>query len=321
MGIPIVSEWLKRLAVCLALAGIYCLGVQQSTRAFYQSRDSNYNISISAGGGGGCSQATTFLARTSLGGSYPAAYTTLICDLVTAGLITGNMSTTGCGSTFDVFYVLASDTSADALLNLCSTSYGGTLNGAPTFTAANGFTGVSGSSTVSISSGFTPSTATSPNYTQNSAHISSWVNTNITAGLFYSLGSQNTSTSQSGILPRYSDGNAYYRINDANASPSAGTATANSIGHYVATRSSSTTGVGYKNAANQTIGAATSAGVSSFPYLVLANNTNGGANGGIAAQIMMVTLGGALTSGNVTTLCHEENLYLTTIAGLSAGTC
>jgi len=46
-------------------------------------------------GGGGCSQATTFLARTSLAGSDVTNYTNLICGMVTDGLITGDLSTTG----------------------------------------------------------------------------------------------------------------------------------------------------------------------------------------------------------------------------------
>jgi hypothetical protein len=40
---------------CLLLAGIVCISQSERTSAFWQSRDSNYNISISTGGALACS--------------------------------------------------------------------------------------------------------------------------------------------------------------------------------------------------------------------------------------------------------------------------
>ena len=59
--------------------------------------------------GGSCTAATNYLARTSGGneGGNSANITTLICGLVTDGVITGNLSgaTGGCGSYLDAFYL------------------------------------------------------------------------------------------------------------------------------------------------------------------------------------------------------------------------
>ena len=56
---------------------------------------------------GGCTAATNFLARTSLAGGDVTNYTTLICGLVTDGIITGDLSgARGCGTKLDLFYVL-----------------------------------------------------------------------------------------------------------------------------------------------------------------------------------------------------------------------
>jgi hypothetical protein len=76
-----------------------------------------------SGGGGGCSQATNFLARVSsasltIDGTHTTAYTNLICGLVTDGIITGSMSGSGSGASacgagsFDGLYIFATDTTA-----------------------------------------------------------------------------------------------------------------------------------------------------------------------------------------------------------------
>jgi hypothetical protein len=112
-----------------------------------------------AGGGGGCSQATAFLARTSgLSGTQSTAYTTMICGMVTDGTF----------SLFDGLYVFATNTTTTAGLNLVSTSFTLTSNGSCTFTANAGYTGDAAS--CYQDPGFVPSSAAG-NMTQNSAHI------------------------------------------------------------------------------------------------------------------------------------------------------
>jgi hypothetical protein len=169
----------SRLRTCIVALALLAAAIPAF--AGWQSQDSNFNKSIVAGGG--CSQATAFLARTSgLDGTHTTAYTNLICGLVTDGLITGTMAGSGsgataCGSKFDAIYILATQDATTAKLNLCSTTFSpATLTGSPTFTADRGYQSAAG--TDRISTGFNASTASSPNFVQDSAHLSIWNNTN-----------------------------------------------------------------------------------------------------------------------------------------------
>src|SRR5229473_4702071 len=131
--------------------------------------------------GGGCSQATTFLARTSgLSGTETTAYTNLICGLVTDGIITGTLSgATGCGTVLDGLYIFATNTTTTANLNLCGTSFGLTTSAAPSFTADRGYTG--NGTTQFLDTGFIPSAAGGAT-TLNSTSLGAYVLTNRTTG-------------------------------------------------------------------------------------------------------------------------------------------
>ena len=73
---------------------------------------------------------------------------------------------------FGVLWVLAQQNAADAKLNLCGTSYSLSLVGAPVFTSYKGFNGFT--SVIYFDTGFNPITATTPNYTRNSANLGAW---------------------------------------------------------------------------------------------------------------------------------------------------
>ena len=67
--------------------------------------------------GSGCVAATNYLARTTEAtkGATATNITTLICGLVTDGVITGNLSgAKGCGTHLDALYVFAQQNQADA---------------------------------------------------------------------------------------------------------------------------------------------------------------------------------------------------------------
>ena len=247
---------------------------------------------------GGCSQATTFLARTSgLDSTHQGYYTTLICGLVTDGI----------WNKLDVLYVFATSSSSNALLNLISTSYTATANGSPTFTAYAGFTGSNGSTTVNLDTGFTPSTA-GGNYTQNSASYSVWSAANTSSALS-PMGVQSGSTSD--LFPRYSsDGNTYMRINDSGASGGVATATAN--GQYIAVRSGASTQAGYKNGSSVGITSVASAALASTSFPILGEKISGVVSGA-AYQIAMASIGGAFTSTDATNFYNLERAYLTSV--------
>lgn len=78
----------------------------------------------------------------------------------------------GAYATMDAFYVMAAQDAQAASLNWIADAYNLTLGGSPTFTAYKGYT-PNGSSTY-LDTGFNPTTASSPKFTQNSAHMFAW---------------------------------------------------------------------------------------------------------------------------------------------------
>lgn len=86
-------------------------------------------VSVTAAASG-CSQATTFLARTSgLDAGHTTMYTTLICGLVTDGVYSG----------FDALYFHATQDTTTAQLDLSASANNIVLAGSPVFTADRGY--------------------------------------------------------------------------------------------------------------------------------------------------------------------------------------
>lgn len=298
---------LRTLSVGLFLAGLVCLSQAQ--------------VPMTGGGKGtptvasGCSQATTFLARTSgLDVTHTTAYTTLICGGVTDGWITGNLAGTGCGSFFDVLYVFATTDTTTALLNICSTSFGGVANGSPTFNADAGYTGADASGTVYINTQLSPTTG-GQDFTANAGHLSAWSNTSGASGAAGGviIGNAITGTDVLHILPRYVDDNSYYRANDGTGG--AGVANSDAKGHYIANRSGASAEQGYKNG-SLVVSPNTAAGtLSANTIVVLAGRAGASVGFGSANQIMMASIGGDLT-GQTTNFYNRVHTYLQTIAGI-----
>jgi hypothetical protein len=252
-------------------------------------------------------QAAAFLARTSgLDSTHINAYTALINGLAIDGV----------WNKLDVLYVFATADSTTASLNLINTSFGAVLHGSPTFTADRGFTGVDGSSTVYIDTGYTAST--SGQWNLNSGHISGWCVTNVQStsagGTLLGYNGPNTSgTPQTNIIPRYSDGNAYFRVNDSPAPPSSGTANASSIGHWVASRTGSNATAGYHNGSAFLTPNAGTGTVPARKILVLAADVNGTVGAGTSNQMAMASIGAGLTSGDVSNFYSRLRTYMTAV--------
>ena len=127
-------------------------GISYPSKDFYGVAISSSSKVVGAGqtiswtnGTGTCSQATTFLARTS---SPPTAtqeqYNALICGMVADGNLSG----------LDALYKMATDSATDANLNLIGTSFPLTPTGSPTFAANSGYTG---GATAYLANGYIPS--------------------------------------------------------------------------------------------------------------------------------------------------------------------
>lgn len=283
-----MKRWLALLLVLL-FAGA-------PAGAFWQSRDSNYNKNI-VSSGGGCSQATTFLARTSLTGSDVTNYTNLICGMVTDSLITGDLSTTGCGLLFDTLYMYATADTTTAALDIC-----GNFNGNPTgltFTAYSGYTATAGQT---FQTGFNPSTG-SPNYAQDSAHFSVWnlVNSGTT--------SIDISAGTAGENIIYVAGSIFARIND---NPESGGFAATDLrGHIFGNRSTSTARQLYQNASTTLIGGVTATYGSTPSQAVNNANINLASLGD--HTLAMGSVGASLNSTQVTNFYNRLRTYMTAV--------
>jgi hypothetical protein len=247
--------------------------------------DSNYNVSVSSGGGSGCPTSATFLARTSgLSGPQTTAYQNLICGMVTDGTWT----------LMDGLWVFATNTTTTANLNLVSTSYTLTQNGTETFAANNGYTG--DGSTGYFSTGLDPITA-GGNYAQNSAAIGACVLTSRTSPTAYaSLGIDYA------YIEAYATG---YELNGG-AFPTY-TGSTNAQGSLIVSRTSAPSITLYQNGAS----VATPTDASGLPpaeIMLVGASENGGVPGDLSAdQIAYAFVGGGLTAtqaGNVYSRLH-----------------
>lgn len=251
------------------------------------------------------SEATQFFARVSdPGTTRKNTYATMIDALVAGGV----------WSKLDILYLFAAAAAATALTNLVQSSYGATLSGAPTFTADTDYTN---SATTYLDTGFAPSTAPSPHFVQNSAHVSMWCSSVVVDGFKGDAG-----------LGSNTDGQTYMEIRDTNgdtySDTNSGTADAGAIfqptanftaGFYHVNRTSSANTQFYVNGASfQTSGAAASAAPQSGNMGMFSYGP--GNNGHTGRKYMAGSVGSGLTVGEALVLYNAVHAYLQTVAGV-----
>jgi hypothetical protein len=211
---------------------------------------------VSSGGGGGCSQATTFLAAVSVDPAHTSAYTAMICGMVTDGTF----------AKLDIFYVFATQNSTAALTNIITPgTHNATVSNAPTFTADSGYVG--NGTTSLIDSGLAAASAVK--YTQNSSSIFGWVtgNTQSNGGPVTMNGVWDF------ISPFDFGGNAVMNMH-GNVNVIYATTTANGL--FVASRTSSVQVDFYNNATNKaSSGTNTSSAPASANFTFLTADNNG----------------------------------------------
>lgn len=251
-------------------------------------------------------ETTAFLARTSgLDDAHRNAYRTLINGVVSDGIWTK----------LDALYIRATQDSATALLNLVSTNYATTIVGSPVFTVDRGFSGTDLATAVHyLNTNFNP-TSGSPKYIRDSAHLSVWGVADVTpVNGGAAIGCVNGALLSANILPKFTDGKEYFRINEVTGT--AGVVNADATGHYLSNRSGSSAQQGYRNAVNQGIVAGTSAAISNANgnYYELARNSIGvGPTSGTPQTIAASSIGGNLTAAEVTLFYNRLWTYLVTV--------
>lgn len=251
------------------------------------------------------SQGNAFLAR--LTGSPNSTHQTAYCTLID-GLVTDSVFTK-----LDALYMFAADTSANALLNLISSSNNAT-NVSATFAADAGFTGNGTNQYVNTTVDPTATTQ----FTQNSAHISLWFNT--------------TTPNNAGGRHGYIDGGATkgtYGSPGSGANPPAvnvnsnfdlvvTAATNNSEKkHIIGNRSTSAARQIYLNGVNDGSDTVASQTIpSGATFWIGCRNLGGSPNQCTNGQFMMYSIGASLSSTDAGNLYARVHTYLQTIAGI-----
>jgi hypothetical protein len=118
----------------------------------------------------------------------------------------------GIWTKFDRLWLLAAENSQSALTDIKAASLATVIN-SPTFTADRGYKGNGAGSGTYIDSNFNPTTATSPQFVQNSACIFGWDNT---GGVEHSGILGNFSDTVTRIVPGWDgDSHLYWNINSS----------------------------------------------------------------------------------------------------------
>lgn len=274
-------------------------------------------------GGSGCSQATTYVARlTSPSGSDITNITTLICGLVTDGLIDGDLVAigsggTGCGTYFDRIWVPAQGTSTNAALDICGNA-SITPQGSPTFTAYQGWTSVENSTTIYLETNFNPSSGT-PKYSTNSNHMSAWVNNNVASsanqGWIMGLTKTTATASYNFIVPR-SPGNNFNSLTTGGANTAIAALLSDSSGLSLANRTGASAIESFRNAISQGTGSTAAAAAPNGTFALNAyynidtTQRLGGCNGCIAS---FFSIGAGLSGTQITNLYGRVGTYRTAV--------
>lgn len=241
------------------------------------------------------SQGNAFIARTSgLDATHITAYCTMIDGLVSDGV----------WSLLDVLFIFATDTQANALLNLTSSTFSASVTGTVTFTANQGYSAAQAASMVNTT--FNPFTASSPNFVQDSATLHFW---RISTSNFASAGmNQGGQATKNSMFPRFTDGNLYCDVN-ASSDDATGIANpTNAAGGYTCSRTASTGYSYYKNGSSLGTRTNTSTAVATGTMQVLP-----GLNTGDSA---MLAAGAGMNATQALAFYNRVHAYLQTIAGV-----
>ncbi|MGX1322682.1 hypothetical protein AB7M17_006135 [Bradyrhizobium sp. USDA 377] len=263
----------------------------------------------SAGGGSVPGpEASAFLARTSgLDATHTNAYTDLINGLVTDVI----------WSKLDALYIYATADSTTAMLNLVQNAYNLTQHGSPTFTTDRGFTGTDSSSTIYMDTGFNPSTATSPKFTQNDAHICAWQIPNAGSAA-PPIGQNNGGPGDGNYVWPQNSGSGAGPIMVCNSHISIGDShsTSDASGFYISTRDSSSSKQGYRNNATLVDSVGDSSRLLNCNIYTLGINeisTGSPVANGCGTQQAMAGFGSKMTSTDVSNFYNRLRTYMTAV--------
>ena len=240
---------------------------------------------------GHSAQAIAYLARTVGGneGGNGANIATLIDGLVSDGV----------WAKLDALYILAQQNVTDARLNLVSVSY--PLTGSATFTAYQGFSAYTGNG---LDTGFNPTTAPSPNFTQNSASVGVWTYTTPETSETFQLGNSNVVFGTN--LTLNFSGLSYINLNGSFTSGPSYPGN----GLFSADRSSSAQAILYWGGANIYTNVSTSGAGPNVDIFIGSDNVGNRTS----ATLSEAHIGASLGAAGQLALYNRLNTYMTAVA-------
>lgn len=240
-----------------------------------------------------------FISRTSgLTHSRTYLYSRLIDGLIQDGVC----------SSLDCLYILAADTEANAKLNLKSSSFTIAETGAVTFTANQGYTQTNADASNYLSSTFNPSTA-GGSYSQNSAHLGIWCNTDQQSAVS-ALGALD-GTNSCVLTIRNSD-NFVGRANSVAAGGLTVGSIPTAIGHSLISRTGAALLEAYKNGASIGNNTDASTALVNLAFGVGGRNSSGTFNAA-GGQFSAASFGAGLTAAQAAALYNRIATYRTAI--------
>ena len=299
------------LSVALFCVGIFCLTAAPpvgQSHAQVPMTGAGLGAPSSGGFTPSCTQSGTFLtAATTV--TLPldkTNYDQLICGLVSDGVWN-----------FDVLYIWAAPNTTAALINLAQPAhFPGTVNGTPSFSAYNGYTGDGLS--FYIDTGLNTKSATSTNcsgspcYVLNSAGAGIYVLSNFTSGgaSFATLDTDENANLR--IVPNFF-GNASWQVNDTTA---ISTTSSTSRGQWIGTRTAVSTLALYLNSNETPFGSAstTSIDLPNANVFFFASNNVGSPGNFTTAQMSAGFVGKGLTATDMCKIGNRINTYMTNLA-------
>lgn len=248
---------------------------------------------------GGCSDANATAwvsAVVTAGGTVSAGQQTNVCNLIVA--LKGH----GLFTKADRLWLLASENTQQAKIDIIGLNTTGTVTGTPTFTASQGYTGTGSSY---INSSFIPSSS-GVAYTLNSASLGVYVRNNRTASAGVSQLAGNDGSSLADLAINSFSGNTNLYLNEVINLAFASTT---AQGFWVGSRTASNARALYRNGNTTPVASDTHAS-SALPTVflsILGQNNNGSNVQGCTDQIAVIWIGGALNSTDIGNLSTDIN--------------
>ncbi len=252
-----------------------------------------------------CSQSTTYLAAVSgLSTDQKTAYDTAICGMVSDTDF----------ARLDALYFFANASDANALVNVANPgTYNLVEHGTCTFTANVGITGDAGG--CYEDTGFVPSTATSPQFVQDSGTIAACIlNSRTTDQAWTDMGNYANPSAIQGRVPTASFG---FGLNAAGTTSVANT---NAQGAWFVTRTASNLTTVYLNGSSFTTDATASSGLSTSSMYILGLNFVGSLLQPSGDQIGYAFIGSGLSSAQALRIYNRLHTMMSS-APFSLGAC